>query len=213
MSVPYGHDLEANSCVNQEVNVYHRKLKKHLKPFDNACVIDVDTDRDLFTRHGLHLNLKGKEKTASTIMKTIKTMLNKGKSVHTHMKKAEDPKGEKTGTEGGILTTESTSGNKNHPIVLRWKEERTTPQPPVDMTEMSYANKGSLKIPDHLPTQKKTVLSPEKRRDEIDELDSPPSEQDKSDEMVNLKGSKPKPETKNVQQESESAKCGSRLCK
>jgi hypothetical protein len=80
--------------------------------------------------------------------------------------------------------------------VLWWKEEMTTPRPTVDMTEMSYANKGSPKILDHLPTQKKTVLSPGKRRDE---LDSPPSEQDKSDKMLNLKGSKPKPETKNVQ--------------
>jgi hypothetical protein len=44
------------------------------------------------------------------------------------------------------------------------------------MTEMYHANKGPLKIPDHLPTQKKTVLSPEKRRDEIDELESPPNE-------------------------------------
>jgi hypothetical protein len=47
---------------------------------------------------------------------------------------------------------------------------------------------------------KRTVLSPGKRGDE---LDSPPSEQDKSDELLNLKGPEPKPETKNVQQESE----------
>ena len=203
MSVPYRHDLEANSCVNQEVNVYNRKLKKHLKPFDNAWVIDVDTDWDIFTRHGLHLNLKGKEKMANTIVKAIKTMLNKGKSVQTHTKKAEGPKGEKTGTEGEILTTESTSGNKNHPIVLRWKEERAIPRPTADMMEMSHADKDPLKIPDHLPPQKKTVLNPEKRRVEMDELENPPNEQDKSDEMVNLKGSKPKPETKNGQQESE----------
>jgi hypothetical protein len=95
MNIPYRHDLEANSCVNQEMDVYNRKLKKHLKPFDNACVVDVDTDRDLFTRHGLHLNLKGNEKTACTIVKTIKAMLNKGKSVHTHMKKAETQKGKR----------------------------------------------------------------------------------------------------------------------
>jgi hypothetical protein len=27
MSVPYRHDLESNSCVNEEVKVYNRKLK------------------------------------------------------------------------------------------------------------------------------------------------------------------------------------------
>jgi hypothetical protein len=71
--------------------VYNRKLKKHLKPFDNTCVVDVATDWDLFTRHGLHLKLKGKEKIASTIAKTIKAMLNKGKSMES-MKKIKDQK-------------------------------------------------------------------------------------------------------------------------
>lgn len=31
MSAPYRHDLDANSCVNKEVTVYNRKLKKTLK--------------------------------------------------------------------------------------------------------------------------------------------------------------------------------------
>jgi hypothetical protein len=71
MSVPHRHYLEANSCVNHEVKVYNRQLKSHLKPFNYACVVDVETDRDHFTRHGLHLNLKGKEAMASTIVKTV----------------------------------------------------------------------------------------------------------------------------------------------
>ena len=60
MSVPYRHDLDPNSCVNDEVKVYNRKLKKHLKVFGNSHVIEVDSNRDLFTRHGLHMNSKGK---------------------------------------------------------------------------------------------------------------------------------------------------------
>jgi len=39
MSVPYRHDLALNSCVNHEVKVYNRELKKHLKVFKNRCVI------------------------------------------------------------------------------------------------------------------------------------------------------------------------------
>jgi len=203
MSVPHRHDLEINSCINQEVNEYNKKLKQLLQSFDNVCIIDVDTDRDIFTKHGLHLNLKGKERMANMIVKAVKTTLNKGKSVHTHMKNAEDSKSEKTGTKGEILTTESTSENKNHPTVPRGKEERTAPRPTKETTEKSHANKGPLKIPVHHPPQKKTVLSPKKRRDEIDELESSPNEQDKSDERVNLKGSKPKLGTQNEQQESE----------
>jgi len=72
MSVPYRHDLAPNSCVNHEVKVYNRKVKKHLKLHDNTCVLEVDAERDLFTRHGLHMNLKGKEHIAYKITKTSK---------------------------------------------------------------------------------------------------------------------------------------------
>ena len=61
MSVPYKHDLAPNSCVNHEVKVYNRKLRKHLKVHDNLCVVEVDNERELYTRHGQHMNLKGKE--------------------------------------------------------------------------------------------------------------------------------------------------------
>ena len=70
MSVPCRHDLESSSCVNHEVKVYNRKLKKHLKLFDNTCVLEVDTDRELYTRHGLHMDLKGKERIACKIAET-----------------------------------------------------------------------------------------------------------------------------------------------
>jgi len=61
MSVPHRHDLAPNSCVNQEVKVYNRKLIKLLKVQENTCVLEVDTEHDLFTRHGLHMNRKGKQ--------------------------------------------------------------------------------------------------------------------------------------------------------
>jgi len=46
--------LELKSCVNDEVKVYNRKLKKHLRVFDNTCVIEVDSNRELlvFIRQG-----------------------------------------------------------------------------------------------------------------------------------------------------------------
>jgi len=41
MIVPCRYDLDPKSCVNDEVKVYNRKLKKHLKAFDNTCVLEV----------------------------------------------------------------------------------------------------------------------------------------------------------------------------
>ena len=67
MSVPYRHDLDLKSCVNGEVKVYNRKLEKYLKICENARIIAVDSHRELFTRHGLHMNTRGKEQIARKI--------------------------------------------------------------------------------------------------------------------------------------------------
>jgi len=77
VSAPYRHDLDPNSCVNKEVTVYNRKLKKHLKVFDNTKIVEVDPQRELYTRHGLHLNQNGKEQMAKKIVLTVKSILHK----------------------------------------------------------------------------------------------------------------------------------------
>jgi hypothetical protein len=61
--------------------VYNRKLKKHLKVFDNTQIVEVDPQRELYTRHGLHMNQNGKEQMAKKIVLTIKSMLHKKKTV------------------------------------------------------------------------------------------------------------------------------------
>ena len=77
MTVPHRHDLISQSCVNKEVSYFNRQLKRRLKPFGNVSVIDVDTRRDLYTRHGLHLNGRGKEIVASQIVEEIERKLRK----------------------------------------------------------------------------------------------------------------------------------------
>ena len=64
ISAPHRFDLRANSCVNKEVSVYNNKLRKLLKPCDNARILEVDSRRESFTRHGLHMNKNGKERMA-----------------------------------------------------------------------------------------------------------------------------------------------------
>jgi hypothetical protein len=38
MSVPHRCDLDINSCVNKEVKVFNRKLRKQMKFFDNTVL-------------------------------------------------------------------------------------------------------------------------------------------------------------------------------
>jgi hypothetical protein len=58
--------------VNNEINVFNRKLLKLMKPYKYVLIVTADTDRKFFTRHGLHMNNLGKEKNASKVS-TIET--------------------------------------------------------------------------------------------------------------------------------------------
>jgi hypothetical protein len=67
LNVPHRHDLIPNSCVNDEVKVFNRKIGKLCKVYKNLSVLPVDSDRALYTRHGLHLNAKEKEHIAQKL--------------------------------------------------------------------------------------------------------------------------------------------------
>jgi hypothetical protein len=58
---PCRFDLDDLSCVNEEVQAFNRKLNKIAKRFGNASVVNVESQRHLFTRHGSHMNTKGKK--------------------------------------------------------------------------------------------------------------------------------------------------------
>jgi len=77
IGVPHRYDLDSKSCVNEEVKVYNRKLKKCLKTCENTEILEIDSNRNLFTKHGLHLNSKGKDQIAEKIAQTIKIRINK----------------------------------------------------------------------------------------------------------------------------------------
>jgi hypothetical protein len=71
MCAPHRHDLVDWSCVNEEVRNFNRKLVKLMKAFMHVRVVKIDLDRELFTKHGLHMNNLGKER----IMKHTATMV------------------------------------------------------------------------------------------------------------------------------------------
>jgi hypothetical protein len=71
MSAPHRHDLMSNSCVSKEREKFNRKLRLRLERLGRVEMIDVVNDRNLYTRHGQHLNTKGKETMAKKIASTI----------------------------------------------------------------------------------------------------------------------------------------------
>jgi lysophospholipase L1-like esterase len=79
VTVPHRHDLQASSCVNQEIQVFNRKMQKMMKVNSNVSVIDVNLSRSEFTRHGMHLNASGREKMAIILGQKVKSFLVKHK--------------------------------------------------------------------------------------------------------------------------------------
>jgi hypothetical protein len=59
--VPYRRDLEDYSHVNSKIKLLNSKLSKLAKIFKHVNIIEVDNNRFLFTKHGLHLNESGKK--------------------------------------------------------------------------------------------------------------------------------------------------------
>jgi hypothetical protein len=74
INAQHRHDLINTSCVNEEVIKCNRQVKKIIKLHSNAKLMEVELQRQLFTRQGQHLNLLGIEIVASELAKNIKQL-------------------------------------------------------------------------------------------------------------------------------------------
>ena len=79
MSAPHRHDLMSDSCVNKEIEKFSRKLRLRLGRLGRVEMKDVVNDRNIYRRHGQHLNTEGKETMAKKIASTIECVLNKSR--------------------------------------------------------------------------------------------------------------------------------------
>jgi len=52
MSAPHRYDLMSNSCVNNEVEKFNRKLRKSVERFGKVEMIDAVSERNMCTKHG-----------------------------------------------------------------------------------------------------------------------------------------------------------------
>jgi hypothetical protein len=84
IQAPHRHDLREWSCVNVKRKKYTRKLIKLMKNQGHVTVMNVDFDRESFTTHGLHMNGKGKTRTAQHIAERCKQMLVNENSSYPH---------------------------------------------------------------------------------------------------------------------------------
>ena len=71
VTAPYRHDLLVTSCINNEVQIFNRKLHNIKKNNDNVRILDQETNREDFTQHELHLNATGKGKVVKLMSENI----------------------------------------------------------------------------------------------------------------------------------------------
>jgi len=86
VNVPHRYDLMKSSCVNNEIKSFNRKLMKSVRAYQHASILEMSTDRKLFTNHGLHLNGLGKEVVSKQIVSLTYAILDQKKDTPSNLK-------------------------------------------------------------------------------------------------------------------------------
>jgi len=81
LEVPVRYDVGIQSTINRQIESYNKKLHKIIKGYMHVQLIKVTTNREEFTKHGLHLNWKGKEKMTNELLKYLTITQKKQESV------------------------------------------------------------------------------------------------------------------------------------
>jgi len=46
-----------SSCVNSEIKSFNRKLMKSVRVYEQSSILEMNTDRKLFTNHETHTSM------------------------------------------------------------------------------------------------------------------------------------------------------------
>ena len=82
LETPLRYELPLSSCVNFEVRLFNKRMRSLMSPFNHVKVASMSTEREHHTRHGLHLNKKGKHWVASNLVTEIKNLYLPPKKTH-----------------------------------------------------------------------------------------------------------------------------------
>ena len=69
--IPHRHDLHKYSKTNLAIKKFNMKLNNIMQRFRHVTLIDTDLCRENNTKHGMHLNNKGKDEIARKMAKLI----------------------------------------------------------------------------------------------------------------------------------------------
>ena len=131
ISVPYRHDVQAYSHVNNKIKPLNSKLLKLAKIFNHVNIIEPANNRLLFTKHGLHLNELGKELLSNQLIVHILSVLEVkvnanpvtlgwyAKNLHVHVPSIDRPSHALTATNYQMLTERAPKHIKKLPVTRK----------------------------------------------------------------------------------------------
>jgi hypothetical protein len=115
--------------VNNEIKALNRKLLKLMNPYKNVSVVTAETDRKVFTRHGLHMINLGKEKITSKVSTIFKNVFQK-----------ENEKISLRWKIGYDISAKSVSGDNLTEDNIYLQEDSKTDQTTLEDIEVTTAN-------------------------------------------------------------------------
>jgi lysophospholipase L1-like esterase len=71
VGVPHRHDSDKDSQMNRAIRELNNRLLDKAKRYNYVSMIQVERDRKNYTKYGLHLNKKGKERLARQVAQQI----------------------------------------------------------------------------------------------------------------------------------------------
>jgi len=69
--VPHRYDLSEYSCVNRAIQAFNCKLRKVATLFKYVTILECNYNREYFTKHGMHLNGRGKRLVSKQVASEI----------------------------------------------------------------------------------------------------------------------------------------------
>jgi hypothetical protein len=71
IGIPHRRDLVGYSGVTRTIQVFNHQLKKVANSFKHVTIMDWNYNRECFTKHGMHLNRRGKRLVAKQLASEI----------------------------------------------------------------------------------------------------------------------------------------------
>jgi hypothetical protein len=93
VELPVRYDTGVRSHIKERIENYNKKLYKVTKGFKHVRLVKVTPSREHFTKHGLHLNNKGKEITSKELLQSIQIKHQSQKVAANQLPWKNEPKG------------------------------------------------------------------------------------------------------------------------